>query len=392
MKLLSKLPKEHVFQESDSNTCGPWGFYNSRNTKLVMEQLLKTLFALLAIDSPSGQEEKVADFLIQKLQELGLTTEKDTTGNVIGVLPGKGESLLLTAHMDRVVPGKGNTPIRDGDMLKSDGTTNLGTDDAAGIAVILEAVNEILQQKLSHPPLVILFTVKEEIGLQGARTFDFAKYKVKHGIGYDNAFDAGVIVGSGATYESFDVEIIGKQTHPGKDLSLGINALKIFQEIDWMLGVSDNGATRINVGQVHAGAARNVVPGSVKIQGELRSTLSENMVTQKLQYLEENIRNICEKYGATYTFTTNRHAASYVVDENEPLVQVYKKVLEKRGAKLQLQQTFVASDANCLRGEKGIQIFTISTGVIDEHTTEESVKISDLVQLTKDLVNLLKIV
>lgn len=354
------------------------------------ENFLKTLYEILAIDAPSGQEEKLADFLVKKLATLGIQAGKDTAGNVIGVVEGKGEPLLLTAHMDRVPPGKGNGPMRDGDTLRSDGTTNLGTDDAAGIAIILEAVKSIVDEKINNPSLVILFTVKEEIGLVGARAFDFAKYKVKRGIGYDNAFEAGVLVGSGATYESFDVEIIGKPTHPGKDLSLGINALKIFQEIDWALGVSDKDQTRINIGLVNAGTARNVVPGSVKIQGEVRSTRDTKGVAQKLQQLEENIKRVCSKYGATYTFATTRHAASYTVDENEPLVQAYKSVLEKRGAKLQLKPTFVASDANSLRGEKGLKIFTISTGVVDEHTSKEWVKISDLVQLTEDLVHLLK--
>src|SRR5579872_3215888 len=208
-----------------------------------MEQnLFKILSELLAISSPSGQEEKLADLLVKKLQELSFSAKKDKAGNVIGFLDGEGlpadkqaEPLLLTAHMDRVPPGRGNTPIRDKDILKSDGTTNLGTDDAAGIAIILEALRRISLEKMNHWPLVVLFTVKEEIGLLGARAADLSNYRVKKGIGYDNAFEAGILVGSGSTYESFDVEIVGRSTHPGKDLSQGINTVKIFQEIDWMV-------------------------------------------------------------------------------------------------------------------------------------------------------------
>lgn len=367
------------------------GLYDSRNTEVAMEEhLLKTLFELLAIDSLSGQEEKLANLLVIKLKELGFTAGIDKAGNVIGFLNGNGEPFLLTAHMDRVPPGKGNKPIRDGDVLKSDETTNLGTDDAAGIAVILEAIRQVLNEKLNHPPLVVLFTVKEEIGLQGARAADVSKYNVKQGIGYDNAFEAGVVVGSGASYIAFDIEIIGKATHPGKDLSLGINVLKIFQEIDWMLGNSDNGATRINIGVISGGTARNVVPGNLIVQGELRSTLPNEKVKEKLQQLEETIKNVCKKYGATYTFKTTRHATSYAVDKTEPLVQAYGKVLEKRGVKLDMQPTFVASDANALRAEKDLKVFTISTGVMGEHTKNEWVKISDLVQLAEDLIELIK--
>lgn len=354
------------------------------------EQILKTLYELLAIDAPSGEEGQLADLLVKKLLELGLKTEKDKAGNVIGFLPGKGEPLLLTAHMDRVPPGKGLTPVREGNILKTDGTTNLGTDDAAGIVIILEAIRSILAEKVSHTPFIVVFTVKEEIGLQGARALDLSQYGVKQGIGYDNAFEAGVLIGSGSTYEGFDVEITGKPTHPGKDLSLGINALKIFQEIDWMIGISDNGATRINVGLITGGTARNVVPGSIKIQGELRSTLPDEGVLHRLKELEDHIKVVCDQYSASYSFSTHRHSSSYTVDPNEPLVQIYKQVLQARGAELVIKPTFVGSDANALRAEKGINVFTLATGVMNEHTKDEWVKISDLVQLTKDLVEVIK--
>lgn len=353
------------------------------------DNLLKTLYDLLALDTPSGQEEKVAEYTLNYLNNLGFTAKKDPKGNTIGFLSGKGKPILLTAHMDRVPPGKGHTPIRDGDILKSDGTTNLGTDDAAGIVIILEAVKHIVENNLSHPPFVVAFTVQEEVGLQGARALDLSEYNIEYGIGYDNAFEAGTLISGGATYEGFDIEIVGKPTHPGKDLSQGINALQVFLETDWMIGLSDNNQSRINVGLVSAGTARNVVPGSVKVQGELRSVLDDTAVAAKLKQIEDNLKKVCEKYGATYTFTTHRHSSSYAVDLSEPLVQLYKKIVENRGGQFSTKPTYVGSDANALRAEKGLKVFTLATGVVNEHTKDEWVKISDLAMLTEDLINLL---
>lgn len=353
------------------------------------DNLLNTLFDLLALDAPSGHEEKIADYVLNYLKHRGFSTKKDAKGNAIGFLPGKGEPILLTAHMDRVPPGKGHIPVKQGDVLHSDGTTNLGTDDAAGIVIILEAIDEVLSRELPHPPLVVACTVEEEVGLQGARALDLSEYNVTYGIGYDNAFEAGALISSGSTYEGFDVEIKGKPTHPGKDLSQGINALKVFLEIDWMIGLSDNDQSRINIGLVTAGTARNVVPGSVQIQGELRTTIDQQKVTEKLKQLEENIKRSCEKYGATYTLSTHRHSSSYEVDLSEPLVQLYKQVIEKKGRQFITKPTYVGSDANALRAEKGIKVFTLATGVKDEHTKDEIVKISDLVMLTEDLVDVI---
>jgi tripeptide aminopeptidase len=352
------------------------------------ETLLKTLLDLLALDAPSGHEEHVASYILNYLIAHGLSAKKDSHGNVIGYLPGSGKTLLLCAHMDRVPPGKGHIPVRDGDILKSDGTTNLGVDDAGGIVIILEAISSIIKENTPHPPLVVAFTVGEEIGLKGARAIDLSEYPIEYGIVYDNADEAGKLVTSGATYEGFDVEITGKANHPAKDLSNSINALKVFMEIDWMIGVSDEGKSRINVGMVTAGTARNVVPGNVTVAGELRSVLDSNLLKEKLQQLEENVKNVCEKYGATYTFSTERHFSSYTVDISEPLVELYKNLVESRGQQFISGSTFIGSDASALRGEKGIKVFTLSTGVVNEHTKDEWIKISDLLLLTEDLISM----
>lgn len=353
--------------------------------------LLQTLYEILALDAPSKNEQKVAEYIINFLNTLGCNTKQDGKGNVIGFLAGEGESLLLTAHMDRVPPGKGHIPVLEGDILKSDGTTNLGTDDAAGIAIILEAVKYVVKQQIPHRPLVLAFTVEEEIGLQGARALDLSEYNVHEGIGYDNAFEAGVLISSGTTYEGFDIEIQGKPTHPGKDLSQGINALTVFLETDWMIGISPDEKSRINLGLVTSGTARNVVPGSVTIQGELRTTVDDKTVAGILRQLEANLKKTCDTHHATYSFTTNRHSSSYSVDMLEPLIQRYKTIVESRGGTFVAKPSYVGSDANALRAEKGLHVCALSTGVVNEHTKNEWVRISDLHMLTQDLINLLDV-
>ena len=139
-------------------------------------ELYTTLVELIHIPSTSGHEENIRAHLAQTLASLGLKLQTDATGNLIVTLAGEGPPLLLNAHMDRVPPGLGHQPIlRDG-ILYSDGATNLGADDAAGIAIILEVVRRAIQQQLPHPPLVMLFTVQEEAGLCGASNFDSAPW------------------------------------------------------------------------------------------------------------------------------------------------------------------------------------------------------------------------
>src|SRR5579863_6692595 len=146
------------------------------------DRLLETLIELVGIPSTSGHEERVRDYLAARLGTLGMETRVDAAGNLAATLSGVGEPILLNAHMDRVPPGLGHRPIlRDG-VLYSDGTTNLGADDAAGIAIILETLTRALEQSLPHPPIIAVFTVQEEAGMCGANGFDAATYHVTQGI------------------------------------------------------------------------------------------------------------------------------------------------------------------------------------------------------------------
>ncbi len=67
--------------------------------------------------------------LERRLNALGVEAGQDAHGNVLGRRPGRGEAILLSAHMDTVEPGRGIRPVRDGDdIIRSDGTTILGAD------------------------------------------------------------------------------------------------------------------------------------------------------------------------------------------------------------------------------------------------------------------------
>src|SRR5437879_4721850 len=161
-------------------------------TYMYAEQLYQTLRELIRLPSTSGHEEQVREYLASVLASRGLESTVDSQGNLIAFLPGEGRPLLLNAHMDRVPPGLGHEPVLREGVLYSDGTTNLGADDCAGLTIILEVLRRTLEQGLPHPPLVLLFTVMEETGLCGASRFDASAWHIEEGLVFDNAFEAGV--------------------------------------------------------------------------------------------------------------------------------------------------------------------------------------------------------
>ncbi len=354
------------------------------------DRLCNTLIELVGIPSTSGHEEQIRSYLQRRLAELGLTTQVDALGNLVGTLPGDGQPLLLNAHMDRVPPGLGHRPVLREGILYSDGTTNLGADDAAGMTIILEVLTRIVQEHLPHPPLVAVFTVQEEAGLCGANRFDAAPYHVTEGIVFDNAFEAGVVVSKGAAYEAFDVQITGRTGHPGKDLAQTVNAIEIFRAARYPHGSLADDQTRILIGLIRGGNARNAIPATLSIQGELRSFEPLEARQSYMQNIRDAFEQTARQHGgrAEVTFTT--HSTGYAISEDEPLLQAYRAVLAERGAEVHMQPTFIGSDTSGFRPK--VKAFTISTGVINEHSVDEYVPIAPLEQVVKDTLRLLEMV
>ncbi len=349
---------------------------------MASDRLTDTLIEIIRLPSTSGHEEWVRRYLEQQLTALGLTTHVDTTGNLISTLAGKGTPILLNAHMDRVPPGLGHQPVlRDG-ILYSDGTTNLGADDAAGIAIILEVLKRTIEQRLPHPPLVIVFTVQEEAGLCGANTFDSSIWQVEHGIVFDNAFAAGVVVSQGAAYEAFDIKIIGRAGHPGKDLTQTVNAIDIFRATNYPHGSLANDQTRINIGRITGGSARNAIPDIVIIEGELRSFEPLETRQHYQQAIRQAFEQTARRCGGQAEVSFQTHSTGYTLAPDEPLLNTYRMVLAQRGTTIQLQPTFIGSDTSGFRSRA--KVFTVSTGVVNEHSVDEYVALAPLEQLVQD--------
>ena len=158
--------------------------FDSRRILLLKEEQQDMLSAVLAefysldrIPRNSGQEQKVSNFLYNKLQSLGLNVVQDARGNIIADKEAacgyeQTPCVILQAHMDMVCvsenPQKNPAiyPINllnDGLFLFGEGTS-IGADDGIGIAIILF----VLQHLCEHGPIRVIFTVDEERGMTGA--------------------------------------------------------------------------------------------------------------------------------------------------------------------------------------------------------------------------------
>ena len=357
------------------------------------ERLTQTLIALAGVPSVSRQEAAVHQWLIEKLETYDLDPVTDAAGNLIARAPARplsrdGEPpILLNAHMDRVPPGLAHRPIlRDG-VLRSDGATNLGADDSAGIAVILHTLEELRANSLDHPPLLLLFTVGEEVGLVGAKAFDPAPWGAREGIVFDNAGEAGVVVTRAATYIAFDAFLRGSGGHPGKRLEGTTSAIEIFHRAAYPVGSLDGDTSRVSIGRIEGGSARNAVPRELRALGEARTLLDGEARQRLLAEIAAAFTTAADALGGEVEISFDSHCDGYMVDEDEALLRAWMGTQTALGIPPRTMTTFIGSDASALRAHT--PVFTVSTGAMDEHTSDEWIAIAPLADVIRTAVALL---
>lgn len=353
------------------------------------DRLVSTFLELVRIDSPSGQEEEIARHLTAELRSLGLTVERDTTGNIIARLAEEGQPILLNAHMDTVQPGRGVKPVIEDGVIKSDGSTILGADDKSGVAVILEVLRVLVEQDLAHPPLEVALTVSEEKGLKGAKGLDLTRLRAQEGIVLDSGGEIGTIVISAPSQDKIRAVVHGKAAHAGVEPEKGINAILVAAEaITAMpLGRIDE-ETTANLGRIQGGTATNIVPDQAEIEGEARSR-DERRLEAQVQAMTEALKKAANRHGATVEIDVQRSYSTFKLSEEDGIVRRAVAAARTLGLTPALVPSGGGSDANIFNAA-GITTINISAGMEKVHTKEEQVAVADMVKCAEFLLVILE--
>lgn len=114
-------------------------------------------------------------------------------------------------------------------LITTDGTTLLGADDKAGVAIIMEIVENALKLDINERhPMYVLFTPDEEIG-RGAEIFDRDRFKAEFAYTFDGS-EPNVINIETFNAKSATINIVGKAIHPGDAKGVMVNAALVLSE------------------------------------------------------------------------------------------------------------------------------------------------------------------
>ncbi|MDE6753582.1 MAG: beta-Ala-His dipeptidase, partial [Muribaculaceae bacterium] len=237
------------------------------------------------VPRPSCHEEQIKQYLLDFAAKHGIEAKSDKVGNVVMYKPAsKGHenapTVILQSHMDMVAEKNGGVehdflkdPIQtyiDGDWVKAKGTT-LGADNGIGMAAALAVMAD---DSLVHGPVEALFTMNEEIGLEGAQNLE---REMLHGdilVNLDSEDDGEIFIGcaggidttaiftynrsfSPENFSYFKVKVSGLLGgHSGGDIHLGrANANILLARFVWNCSQKWD----IEVSSIHGGNLRNAI-------------------------------------------------------------------------------------------------------------------------------------
>lgn len=365
------------------------------------QRLVEEFITLVQVDSETKHEAEIAKVLKERFGALGLQVEEDNSSaksgcegnNLLFTLPATADAkdaptIYFTCHMDTVVPGKGVKPQVGADgIIRSDGTTVLGSDDKAGIAAMLELIRVLEEEKIPHGIIKFVITAGEESTLLGSRNMEPGWVKADFGYAIDSNGEVGGIAVAAPFQSKVYITVKGKTAHAGVSPEKGVSAITVAAKAvaRMPLGRIDK-ETTANFGTFFASGETNIVTEKVELIGEARSLVKEKLLTQ-LDAMKSACESACSEMGASCEFRYELMYPGYKFDETAPHVKLAMDAAEAIGLTPNLFHSGGGSDANLFNGQ-GIPTVNLSVGYQAIHTVNEYISVSDLVKVAELVVEI----
>lgn len=377
---------------------------------------------------PSTEKQKnLGRLLVQELQEIGLTDAGlDEFGYVYATIPANSDRpvpvICFCAHMDTApdCSGTGVKPIvhhdydggdiilpddpaqiispaehpylrqKEGeDIITASGTTLLGADDKAGVAVIMDMAHYLGKHpECKHGKIRILFTPDEEIG-RGVDKLDLQRLGAEFGYTLD-AGERGTFEDETFSADGLKLVFHGVSAHPGYAKDKLVNAIKVAADFlaslprdQWSPETTDG-----RYGFVHP------VRSSGNAEKMTLEFIVRDFYTNKLLAYENHLRDMLEDTlarfpGARADFeVTEQYRNMKEVLETHPRVSQYaQEAIARAGIIVQRSSARGGTDGSRL-SFMGLPCPNLFTGEMAFHGKHEYVSIQDMQKAVETIVHL----
>jgi len=381
---------------------------------------------------PSSMKQKdLAKVLLQELLDLGLTdAEMDEWGYVFATIPSNSErenlpTICFCSHMDTApdCSGTGVKPIVhrkwDGspitlpddttqvittekhsylkakigdDIITASGLTLLGADDKAGVAIIMDFAQYLMQHpEVKHGPVRILFTPDEEVG-RGVEQLDMKKLNADYGYTLDGG-QLGDLEDETFSADAVKITFHGISAHPGYAKNKLVNAIKLASEVVDALP-KDSWSPETTSGR--EGFVHPVAMEGALEKATLQFIIRDHDTTKLPEYesrLENIVRSLIDKYpGTSYQFEIfEQYRNMKEILREVPFVTDYaEEAMRKAGVEPKRAIIRGGTDGSRL-SFMGLPCPNIFTGEMAIHSKHEYVSVQDMQKAVDTLVELIQI-
>lgn len=380
---------------------------------------------------PSSEKQKNLGLLLyQELLSLGLSDlEMDEYGYVFATIPSNVEKqvpvICFCAHMDTApdVSGTDVKPIlhnnyqgqdiilphdtsqiitttqhpylklRIGDdIITASGTTLLGADDKAGVAIIMELAQYLKSNpNIPHGTIRILFTPDEEVG-RGVEKLDMKKLGAQYGYTLDGG-ERGALEAESFSADGVKIEIQGISAHPGYAKGIMVNSMKIAAEfINELPKNSWSPETTCDrEGYVHPTAVNGTLE-KTNLHFIIRD-FDTSMLRIHEEKLETILKEVVSRYpGATYTFEVYEQYRNMmdIIKDCYFIMDYANEAMQRAGVEPQVHLIRGGTDGSRM-SFMGMPCPNIFTGEMAIHSRHEYVSVQDMNKAIETLLHLVQI-
>lgn len=408
------------------------GYSHSAAERLMRYVQVDTQSDPFSSSQPSTEKQKdLGRMLVEELKGLGIQdAELDDSGCVYATIPATTDqqvkTICLCAHVDTspdssgtnvkpilhkkwdgsdiVLPDDNNVVITTAnhpyllerigdDIITASGTTLLGADDKAGVAVIMDTAQYLLSHpEIVHGPIRILFTPDEEIG-RGVDGVDMQKLNADFGYTLDGG-ERSHLEGESFSADGVHIVLHGVSAHPGYAKGKLINATKIAGHIlaalpgdSWSPETTTDKQGFVHPTHVEGGAEKTIIDFIIRDHDTTQLAVYE-------QRLEEIVKNAVAQYpGAAYEFTVKEQYRNMrEVLDLHPEVMSYAEAAYK-AAGLEPQRISIRGGTDGSRlSFMGLPCPNIFTGEMGIHSKQEYCSVQDMEKAVEICVHLAQIV
>ncbi|MBC6314583.1 M20/M25/M40 family metallo-hydrolase [Listeria grandensis] len=345
---------------------------------------------LVAIPSPSGQEQEIMTYVQTFFKEIGIAVKlsKQQSG-IVATLPATNEAMeqlpviAFSAHLDTMFSSDSPEVIITNGYIETANKANLGADDKAGVAAILAAARWLTKNDQPHGQIEFLLTTKEEEGLTGAKLFDLDIVDASFGYCLDAPGAVGGMIHTSKTHLQLDFWMEVGVPHEKSAIQVAREAMKkIRTTFSHDVGIA---------WQVYHFGGEILENGNEKVT-ILSEFVADFPLQECLPYVEQ-IKQIFIETGVTYKAdvqdVTHMSYHHFSLPETAYLCKLAIKAMQTLGIPEKALQLEGGTDANVFN-DRGIPFLVLSTGFQNPHTTSERIAVTELEKLTSLILEIVK--